>query len=308
MGKIVVSGASGDLGKRITALLLETIAPSDLILVTRTPEKLASRGEQGVTLRRADYREPQALLEGFRGAEVLMLISSLDVAKRVPEHRNAINAAKAAGVKHIVYTSCGGIHPRNPVLSVSDHIVTEADLRDSGLGYTILRNQTYSEVFPTIAAPAVLPTGKWYQAAGHGRLAPVSKRDIARCAVACLIDPIWHDRAVYEITGPELLGYREIAAITQEVFGVPIEYIPITPEERFRQFDEMGVPRKFDPNMPTHEFAQKWCSEEMVSQDVGFAGHFYATLSDHVELITGKKPLALRDVFVLCRGKSYENC
>jgi NAD(P)H dehydrogenase (quinone) len=239
---------------------------------------------------------------------VLMLISSLDVTKRVPEHRNAIAAAKAAGVRHIVYTSCGGIHPRNPVLSVSDHIVTEGDLRDSGLGYTILRNQTYSEVFPTLAAPAVVPSGKWYQAAGYGRFAPVSKRDIARCAVTCLLNSGWHDKALYEITGPELLSYREIAAIAADIYGVPIEYIPITVDERFAQFDAMGIPRKFDPDMPTHEFAQKWCSEEMVSQDVGFAGNFYAILSDHVELITSRKPMPLREVFALCKGKDYDDC
>lgn len=308
MTKIVVSGASGDLGKRITALLLESVVPDKLVLVTRTPEKLAAQADLGVTVCRGDYREPASLVAAYRGADVLMLISSLDVAKRVPEHRNAIEAAKAAGVKHIVYTSCGGIHPRNPVLSVSDHIVTEADLRDCGLGHTILRNQTYSEVFPTLAAPAVIPSGKWYQAAAHGRFAPVSKRDIARCAVACLLNPEWHDGATYEITGPELLGYREIAAVTADIYNVPIEYIPITVEERFRQFDEMGVPRKFDPDMPTHDFAQKWCSEEMVSQDVGFAGHFYAVLSDHVELITGHKPIPLREVFELCKGKSYDDC
>ncbi|EQB11391.1 SDR family oxidoreductase [Sphingobium lactosutens] len=308
MAKIVVSGASGDLGRRITADLLEQIAPADLTLVTRSPEKLAERAAAGVRVAYGDYRDREALQAAFTGSEVLMMISSLDVAKRVPEHRNAIEAAKAVGIRHIVYTSCGGIHPRNPVPSVSDHIVTEEDLRNSGLGYTILRNQTYAEVFPTLAAPPVLATGKWYQAAGEGKLSPVSKRDITACAVRCLLDTKLHDRATYEITGSELLGYREIAAIAADVFGVTIEYIPVSPEERYRQFDAMGVPRTFDPNMPTHDYAQNWCSEEMVGQDIGFAGQYYAIQSHHVEMITWRKPYTLREVFEFCKGRDYNDC
>jgi NAD(P)H dehydrogenase (quinone) len=308
MAKIIVSGASGDLAQRIAPLLLQRMDAGDLTLVTRRPGKIAASVPDGVRVCRGDYRDRESLLSAYQGGDVLMLISSLDVAKRVPEHRNAIEAAKAAGVKHIVYTSCGGIHPRNPVPSVSDHIVTEQDLHSCGLGFTILRNQTYAEVFPTLAAPAVVASGKWYQAAGLGRLSPVSKRDIALCAVICLLNPSWHDRAVYEITGPELLSYRDIAAIASEFYGVPIEYIPISVEERFRQLDEMGVPRKFDPAMPTHDYAQKWCSEEMVGQDIGFAQNFYAILSDHVEMITGKKPDTLLEVFEYCRGKTYEDC
>lgn len=308
MAKIVVSGASGDLGRRITALLVDRLPHQDLTLVTRSPDKIAGTVPDAVRVLAGDYRDRNSLVEAYRGSEVLMMISSLDVAKRIPEHRNAIEAAKIAGIRHIVYTSCGGIHPRNPVPSVSDHIVTEKDLQASGIGHTILRNQTFAEVFPTLAAPAVMESGIWHQAAGEGRFSPVSKKDIALCAVTCLLDPEWHDGAVYEITGPDLIGYREIAAVASASFGVPIEYVPVSVEERFRQFDEMGVPRTFSADMPTHDFAQKWCSEEMVMQDVGFAQQFYAVLSDHVEMITGKKPDPLSAVFEYCKGKSYEDC
>jgi len=163
MTKIVVSGASGDLGRRITSLLLDHIGPEHVTLVTRTPEKITADLPSGVRVLQGDYRDRDALIAAYQGGDVLMLISSLDVAKRVPEHRNAIEAAKIAGIRHVVYTSCGGIHPKNPVPSVSDHIVTERDLQASGLGHTILRNQTFAEVFPTIAAPAVVESGKWYQ-------------------------------------------------------------------------------------------------------------------------------------------------
>ncbi|MDB5663023.1 MAG: NAD(P)-dependent oxidoreductase [Sphingomonas bacterium] len=308
MAKIVVSGASGDLGRRITALLLESMSPHDLTLVTRTPDKLADRAVEGVAVRPGDYNRPEALEAAYAGSDTLMLISGLAVTKRVPEHRNAINAAKKAGIQHIVYTSVAGIHPRNPTLSASDHIVTEGDLRDSGLGYTVLRNATYAEVFPTIAAQPVLRTGKWVQVAGNGMLAPVSKRDIARCAATCLINPDWHSGAVYEITGPELVSMRQIAALAAETYAVPIDYVEVSVEERYAMFDALGIPRTYNEEMNAHPDAHLWCSEEMVTADIAFQQDFHAILSHHVEMITGRKPHSLRDVFEFCKGKRYDEC
>jgi NAD(P)H dehydrogenase (quinone) len=88
-----------------------------------------------------------------------------------------------------------------------------------------MRNACYAEVFPTVAAQPVLRTGEWVQVEGNGKRAPISKNDIARTAVACLLDPAWHDGAVYEITGPDLFSFREIAAIASEVYGEP-ESVP----------------------------------------------------------------------------------
>lgn len=257
---------------------------------------------------RGDYNDPPALEAAYAGCDTLMLISGLAVTKRVPEHRNAIEAARKAGIRHIVYTSVAGIHPRNPTLSATDHIVTENDLRNCGLGYTILRNATYAEVFPTIAAQPVLRSGKWVQVAGHGRLAPVSKRDIALAATRCLLEPALHAGATYEISGPELLGFREIAALASEAYGVPIEYVPVTVEERYAGWDALGIPRRFDENMAAHPDAHLWCSEEMVTADIAFQAGFHAVQTDHVEFITGKKPYSLREVFEFCKGRSYDDC
>jgi NAD(P)H dehydrogenase (quinone) len=308
MNRVVVSGASGDLGKRITRLLLERMSASDLTLVTRTPEKLADLEKLGVTVHRGDYNEPGALEAAYAGSDALMLISGLAVTKRVPEHRNAINAAKKAGIQHIVYTSVAGIHPRNPTLSASDHIVTEVDLRNSGLGFTALRNQTYAEVFPTVAAQPALRTGKWVQIAGNGMISPVSKRDIALCAATCLLEPDRHNGAIYEITGPQLLTFREIAAMAAEIYGIPIEYVQVSEQQRFAMFDAMGIPRKFSEDMAAHPDAHKWCSEEMVTADIAFQQDFHALLSHHVRFITGKEPYSLREVFAFCKGKDYSDC
>lgn len=308
MSRIVVSGASGDLARRITALLLERVDPASLTLVSRSPDKLAAHASRGARVFRGDYNDPPALEAAYAGCDTLMLISGLAVTKRVPEHRNAIEAARKAGIRHIVYTSVAGIHPQNPTLSATDHIVTENDLRNCGLGYTILRNATYAEVFPTIAAQPVLRSGKWVQVAGYGRLAPVSKRDIALSAAHCLLEPQRHDGATYEISGPELLGFREIAAMASEVYEVPIEYVPVTVEERYAGWDALGIPRRFDENMAAHPDAHLWCSEEMVTADIAFQAGFHALQTDHVEFITGKKPYSLREVFEFCKGRSYDDC
>jgi NAD(P)H dehydrogenase (quinone) len=306
--KYVISGASGSLGGKITERLLEKILAENLTLTTRTPEKLDALAQRGVTVHAADYNDPAALERAYAGSDVLMLISSMAVTKRVPEHRNAINAAKKAGIKHIVYTSTAGIHPQNPTLSASDHIVTEDDLRHCGIGYTIMRNACYAEVFPTVAAQPVLRTGEWVQVEGNGRLAPVSKHDIARTAVACLLDPARHDGAVYEITGPELVSFRDIAAMTSEVYGVPITYTSVSVEARYAMLDAMGVPRTYSEGMDGHPDAHLWCSEEMVTADIAFQAGYHAILTHHVEFITGQKPANLRTVFDRCKGRDYNDC
>jgi NAD(P)H dehydrogenase (quinone) len=308
MSRIVVSGASGDLARRITTGLLEDVAPGDLTLVTRTPRNLDARRSQGVRVCGGSFNDPEALRTAYHGADTLMLISGLDVTHRVPEHRNAIAAARDAGIRHIVYTSVAGIHPRNPTLSASDHIVTEADLRGSGLDFTVLRNATYAEVFPTIAAAPALRDGRWHHLQGNGRLAPVSKRDIAACAAACLLDPSAHAGAVYEITGPELVTFRQIATLTARVYGTPIEYVAQTVEERYAFFDALGVPRRYSDSMSAHPDAHLWCSEEMVTAEIAFERGFHAILTDHVEYITGKKPLTLGEVYALCKGRDYADC
>jgi len=308
MTKIIIAGASGSLGSHITRMLLEKVPASDLILTTRNPENLADMAAKGAEIRRGDYRDKALMEQAFASGDRLMLISGLDVTKRIEEHRNAIEAAKSAGVGHIVYTSTCGIHPKYPTPSASDHIVTEDDLRRCGLGYTVFRNACYAEVFPTLASEPARKTGEWKQATGEGKLAPVCKLDIARCAVEVLLNPEDHNGAIYEISGPELLTFRDIAAITSESYGVPIEYIPITADEKFAMLDAMGVPRTYHEDNPEHEYAQNWCSEEMVNADLCWAQGFHEILTGHVEMITGQKPMSLREVFKLYKGMDYADC
>jgi NAD(P)H dehydrogenase (quinone) len=131
---------------------------------------------------------------------------------------------------------------------------------------------------------------------------------VALCAATCLLEPSLHDGAVYEISGPELLSFRDIAALAAEINDVPIEYVPVTPEERLAMFDAMGVPRTFKEGAAAHPDAHMWASDEMISADLAFAQGYHAILSHHVTFITGRQPHTLRAVFEYCRGKSYEDC
>jgi NAD(P)H dehydrogenase (quinone) len=293
MSKIAISGASGDLGRRVSEILLNRMDAKDLTLVTRNPLGRSDATALGAKVRFGNYRDPDSLEKAYEGADVLMLISGHAVAKRIPEHRNAIAAAKKAGVKHIVYTSVAGIHPRNPTISAGDHIVTERDLYDSGLDYTILRNQTYAELFTPMAQSA-LGSGIWLQVGDEGLISPVSKRDIAQCAAICLLEPERHSRVTYEITGPDLLSFRDIAGMFSTLYQVPIKYQVISPEEMYAAFDSWGIPRDYTED--AGDPAVTYGSNEVVTAYIAFDEGYHAILSHHVRFITGKKPVPLLQV------------
>jgi NAD(P)H dehydrogenase (quinone) len=154
--KLIISGASGDLGRKVTALVLQQRPSSDLILLTRNPTSLSDETSRGATVRQADFSDPSTLTKAMQGGDVLLLISTLSIGKRAQQHANAINAAKAAGVKHIIYTSSCGIQPQTPSISGQEHYATEQVLQKSGLTYTILRNSWYADVTPMFLLPAGL--------------------------------------------------------------------------------------------------------------------------------------------------------
>ncbi|KQU38421.1 MULTISPECIES: NAD(P)H-binding protein [unclassified Rhodococcus (in: high G+C Gram-positive bacteria)] len=306
MSRTIVSGASGDLGRRVTRLLLEENPRRNLILTTRTPEKLADLASDTVRIRYSDYRHPESVRDAYEGGDVLFLISGLNLGRRVSEHRGAIAAARHAGVEHIVYTSVGGVQPGNPALSAMDHLQTEADLRASGIAYTFLRNHLYAEIVSNVLVAPVVPSGVLSQATGDGYLAPVAKEDVARCAAACLTNPTAHVGRIYEITGPELFNFHDIAALAAHVHSSPLEYRPVTEDARLDFFDVIGIPRTYDPNMPPSPDGHLWASDELVSAEVAVAQGYQALQSRHVEQITGREPEPLAAVMERVRAVRYD--
>jgi NAD(P)H dehydrogenase (quinone) len=306
MTRLIISGASGDLGRRVTDLLLQANAGVELTLVTRHPAKLPKREAPGLRICQGDYRDPASLDAAYQGGDVLFLISGLDLGKRVQEHRNAIAAAKKAGVRHIVYTSVGGTQKNNPALSAQDHYLTELDLRASGLQYTFLRNGLYAEILATVVFQPAIAAGRLELMMTHGYMAPVSKRDVASCAAACLLDHDRHAGAVYEITGHEMLNFVDMARIASEVTGRPIEVVNVTYEQRLAFFDSLGYPREYDPDMQPSADGHMWASDELLSAEIAVVEGYQAVMSHHVRQILGTDPEPFRSVMERCQSLRYD--
>lgn len=298
MSRTVINGASGQLGRSIVEELARRSPPDMLTLVSRTPDALADWAAKGARVVKGDYRDPESLDAAYAGADTLMMISGLDIRHRVPQHRNAIAAAQKAGIKHIVYTSVSGVHPMNRTPSSGDHVATEKALRESGLGFTCLRNQAYSD-FMTMMAEAALRSGKWYHVGERGLFSPVTRADIALCAATILLAPERHDGVAYEITGPELISFQELARRFSELYDRPIEYVPLTAEGMYAKFDEWGAPRVGDPRASDPPVC--FGSEELVENYVAWDELFHAVVSHHVELITGKPATPLNDVMLAAK-------
>ena len=297
----IVTGASGAFGRMVTELLLTRMPPEELILVTRKPDSLADLTARGAEVRYGDFDQRDSLDGAFAGGDKLLLISTLDVGeRRRRQHTTAVEAAAQAGVKHIAYTSSVGIHPRSPAFVVADHLHTEELLRRCGVAYTILRDSQYAEVLATMIAPLALATGRWESSAGDGCMAFVSKKDCVAAAAAVMTTP-GHEGAVYEITGPELLSFRDAAALAAEITGRPVEYVVVSHEEKQASFDAMGIPRRYVEGV-LHEQSGPWASEEIMSYERALGEGYFAVCSHHVQLITGRPALSLRDVFLANRG------
>lgn len=292
---IIVTGASGKLGRWVTQQLLEILPPGELILTTRNPEALADLGARGVRVRYADFDKPETLADAFAGGEKLFLISTLSVGRRARQHQNAIGAAKRAGVRHIVYTSSSGARRDNPAIVIPDHLDTETALKDSGVAYTILRDALYAEVLLTDIGPRALESGKWIGSAGDGLIPFVAKADCVECAVTVLMTP-GHEGKTYELTGPELLSYRQTAALLSELDGRPIEYVVISDAEMVEMLVGLGVPRQYQEGLFTPGVGTS-SAEDIVSYERGIREGFFAVRSDDVEGLLGRRPLSVRQVF-----------
>lgn len=299
--KIIISGASGELGRKITACLLHDMPASNLILLTRNPASLATEASQGASVRKADFNDAAGLQQALQGGDVMLLISTLSIGKRVQQHTTAINAAKAAGVRHVVYTSSCGIQPQTPSISGREHYATEQVLQKSGLDFTILRNSWYADVIPQLLAPAAIAMGAFAASTGDGLVAPVAKDDCARAAAAVLANANKHINAIYEVTGPELHTFASLLAHCSTVSRKPIVYQNVSHEDKQAIFDAMGVSRDYQEGM-MNDTTNAWASDEMITYEMAIKQGFFAICSRHIEQITGRKALGFAEVVELHRS------
>jgi NAD(P)H dehydrogenase (quinone) len=232
-GKIIVSGASGHLGGlTVEALLKLGVPASRLILVSRTPEKLAKYAELGAATRFGDFTKPESLPAAYAGGTQMLLIS-VGGTKAEPAPvllKRAIDAAKADGVKHIAYTSYVGITRGDTEGLAANHQQTEDILKASGVAWTMLRNSIYMDGLVRQAAQ-MIADGRAVIPPHESPIGYITRADCAAAAAAVLATP-GHDNEAYDITGPELLGVRQIAAAASAVTGKKIDVVQGGPGAR----------------------------------------------------------------------------
>ena len=183
--KVGVTGASGQLGRLVVQGLLDRCQAADVVAIVRDPAKAADLAAAGVEIRVADYNDRAALDTAVAGLDRLLLISSNEVGKRFPQHQNVIDAAKAAGVGHVIYTSAPKATTSTLILA-PEHKATEEYLETSGVPYTVLRNNWYTENYAQSVRTA-RDTGTLVAAAGEGRVASASRADYAEAAAVVLV-------------------------------------------------------------------------------------------------------------------------
>jgi NAD(P)H dehydrogenase (quinone) len=286
MKDLLITGASGHLGRRVLDLVLAEGA-GPIIATTRKPESLADYARKGVEVRRGSFDDDQATLAAaFKGAKRALLISTDDLTdRRIVQQVNAVKALEAAGVEHVVYTSLPGADT-STVLIAPHHAATEKAIAETRLGYTFLRNNLYAEML-FLSLPGALASGKLVDARGNGKTAFVTREDCARVAAAVLMNSRM-ERTAYDVTGPEALTSDEVAAIASEVLGKPMTHVSVSKEARIEGAVNHGLPRPI--------------AEVVASFDVAIANGELARTTNAVEELTGKKPQSLRELMTAHRA------
>jgi NAD(P)H dehydrogenase (quinone) len=219
---IVVTGASGQLGRLVIDALLQTLPAAEIVAAVRNPEKVADLAALGVVVRAADYSQPETLAAAFEGADKVLLISCSEVGQRFPQHQNVIAAAQAAGVGLLAYTSI--LHAaESPLPLALEHQQTEQALAESSVPYVLLRNGWYTENY-TASVPVALEHGMVFGCAGEGRIASAARADYAAAAAAVLTSTAPQAGKVYELAGDDAYTLTALAAEIAGQTGKAIVY------------------------------------------------------------------------------------
>lgn len=236
---IAITGATGQLGQHVIESLLKTVPASQIVAIVRNPAKATALSQQGITVRQADYSDEAAFTTALQGIDKLLLISSSEVGQRAPQHRNVINAAKAAHVKFIAYTSL--LHADTSPLGLADeHVATEKMLAESGIAYALLRNGWYTENY-LASAPAALEHGVYIGAAGEGKIASATRADYA-AAAARVISEDGHAGKTYELAGDAGWTLSQLAAELAKQSGKKVVYQNLSEADFAAALKSVGLP------------------------------------------------------------------
>lgn len=237
---LAVTGATGHLGRLVIESLIERGTPAgDIVAIGRSVDKIADLRERGVQVRAADYGKPQELAAALEGVDRLLFISGSAVGQRVTQHRNVVNAARAAGVGFIAYTSAPKADSTDLALA-PEHKATEELIRDSGIPFAMLRNNWYTENYFQVLEQAQY-TGLVIASLGDGKVASASRRDYAEAAAVVLAGE-GHEGKVYELAGDAAWSYDDLAATLTELLGREVAYRRVSSKEHRKILTKAGVP------------------------------------------------------------------
>ncbi|SFQ96484.1 deazaflavin-dependent oxidoreductase, nitroreductase family [Lentzea waywayandensis] len=281
MGKLLVTGATGHLGRLTLQALLTQVPPHRLAGLARDPSRATDLAEQGVDIRKGDYFDHDSLVEAFDGVDRLLLVSAEALTDRDTQHANVITAAKQAGAQHVIFTAVQRREDSDArQIGVTDgDIFAENVLKNSGLTYTILRHPTFMEHLGVYIGADAYDKGVRVPE-GDGTVAPATRHDLAAANVAVLTQD-GHENTTYTLSGSEAASFRDIANALTEIHGSEVLYLPITAEEYTESQLAQGLPRE------VAEFLTSWAT--------AITGGTFSENTGDLERLIGYRPTSYRE-------------
>jgi len=284
---ILVTGATGHFGNATINFLLEKgVDASQISALVRNEKSAEEFKNKGISNLIGDYDNYNSLVTAFKGVEKLLFVSGSDIINRMSQHQNVINAAKEVGVKHIIYTSFQRKNESeaSPLWIVAQsHIQTEKWLKESGIDYSILKNNLYMDFLPGFIGEKVAETGVIFVPAENGKVSAVLRSEMAEAA-ANILATDGHIGKEYEFTNTEAVTYQEIAQTVSEVIGKTITYISPSVEEYGKTLSGYGVPAEVIGIFSSFAVAQAQGELDIESSDL--------------EKLLGRRPTSVNDFLI----------
>ena len=237
--KIAITGATGQLGHHVIQALLTKTDAQNIVALVRDLNKAQHLKAQGVELRHFDYDQTGTLAPALEGIDKLLLISANEIGRRTPQHQAVIQAAQQSNVPYIAYTSLLNADASTLGLS-QEHRETEALIKNSGLTYTFLRNNWYTENYLAGLSHAI-ESGTLYGAANDGKISSASRIDYAEAAATVLVSDV-HENKIYELAGSTAFTLQDLANAISEVSGQAVQYKNLTSEQYHQALVQAGLP------------------------------------------------------------------
>lgn len=294
MSRIIVTGVDGNFGGQVVKTITTLVKKEDLILTAPTSQGIEGFLKEGYDARVANFNHREGLEAAFKGGDVILIISAPFVgAKRQNAHKNAIDAAKEAGVKKVVYTSLVNARDKeNPSIEKIDHAYTEEYVESIGMDHIFLRNSQYAEAMIT---SYMTSNGVMASCQGDGKMAYISSLDCAIAAAYALTKEDMHNQ-VLNINGPELLTLQEFVDIGNKETGMNVTINNVTEEETYAAFDAIGVPRNTDGEFQKDSPAP-YSSDGMVTFARAIRLDKMSEFTDDFEKLTNTKPRTVSYMF-----------